>query len=219
MKKNIVAVIGLGRFGLSMVEELSNLGCQVLAMDKNAEHVAKAAEYATSAVICDSTDQEALVEAGIKEVDHVIIAFGSNMHDTVLTTVIVKEIGINNLTVRVDDEYFNNIILRLGATDIISPQKLAGKSLAMKVASTTIVDYYKLVGDYCTAQIVAKRSSSQSIVDMDLRNKYDVNILLISRNGKNIVAKGADIITEGDLITIFGTSKSIARFESAINGK
>ena len=117
MKKNI-AVLGLGRVGLSLVEELSKLDCQVLAIDKDPVKVARAAEFVQNAVICDVTDQEALEEAGMKEIDHAVIAFGSSTHDMVLSTVILKEIGVKELKVRVDDEYCNKIVLRLGATSV-----------------------------------------------------------------------------------------------------
>lgn len=216
MKKNI-AVLGLGRVGLSLVEELSKLDCQVLAIDKDPIAVAKAAEFVKNAVICDVTDQVALEEAGMKEIDHAVIAFGSNTHDMVLTTVILKEIGVKELTVRVDDEYFNRIILRLGANSVVSPQSIAGRSLAMRIASIRIEDYYKMVGDYGIATISVSSSMDKTIQEEDIRGKFGLNVLLISRNGKNLVARPMDYLLSGDKVTVFGTGKAIAKFEEALN--
>lgn len=216
MKKNI-AVLGLGRVGLSLVEELSKLECQVLAIDKDPVKVARAAEFVQNAVICDVTDQEALEEAGMKEIDHAVIAFGSSTHDMVLSTVILKEIGVKELTVRVDDEYFNKIVLRLGATSVVSPQSIAGRSLAMRIASIRIEDYYKMVGDYGIATINVIKGLDKTIQEFDIRGRFGLNVLLISRNGKNIVARPSDYLMSGDKVTVFGTGKSITRFEEAIN--
>lgn len=219
MKKQVVAVMGLGRFGSTLVEELSKLDCQVIAIDQSPERVERVVDFATTAVACDSTDQDALIEAGMKEVDHAIVAFGSDMHDTVLATVILKEIGVPFITVRVDDEKFNGIIRRLGATDIISPQKTAGRALAMKVRTGVVVDYYRFMGDYCMAQIEVKRDFGQTIEGMDIRNNYDVNILLISREGKNITPRGSDIIRSKDKVTVFGKTKAVAKITELFMGK
>jgi len=219
MKKQVVAVLGLGRFGSTLVEELANLDCQVIAIDKNHEHVDRVADIATTALVCDSTDQEALIEAGFKDVDHAVVAFGSDMHDTVLATVILKEIGVPYITVRVDDEKFNGIMRRLGATDIISPQKTAGRTLAMKVRTGAIVDYYRFMGDYCMAQIEVKRDFAETIEGMDVRNNYDINILLISRDGKSITPRGSDIIRAKDKVTVFGKTKAVAKITELFSGR
>ena len=102
MKKTF-AVLGIGRFGLKLVEELSHHNVNVVALDAKEENVIKASEFTTTAFICDITSEAALKEVGVQNVDHAIVAIGSNLQVTILSTIILKELNIPKITVRVDD--------------------------------------------------------------------------------------------------------------------
>lgn len=217
MKKSY-AIIGLGRFGLAMVEELSKINADVIAIDISEESVTKAAEYINHAFICDSTNEAALHEIGIQNVDHAIIAFGSNLQATILSTVLLKEMNIPKITVRVDNDYYVPIIKKLGATDIISPQKLAGVRLANKVVSDTFIDYFNLSEDYCIVEaLVVDDFKSISIQDLNPRNTFDVNIVLITRGNSTFQPKGNDEILPKDRLFIFGHRHDLAKFNNYLS--
>lgn len=217
MKKSF-AVLGLGRFGLKLVEELSHHNVEVIAVDTNEENVIKASEFISNAVICDITNEAALKELGIKNVDHAVVAIGSNLQSTIIATIILKEFNIPKITVRVDDDYYIPVLQKLGATDIVSPQKLAGVRLANKIVSDSFIDYYNLGSDFCIVEIsVSNNINPLNIQELNPRNRFDVNLLLIQR-GKHIFSpKGTDNINPGDLIFIFGSKIKISEFDNYIN--
>lgn len=217
MKKTF-AVLGLGRFGLKLVEELSHHNVDVIAVDMVEEKVNKASEIVRNAYICNITDEAALKELGINNVDHAVIAIGSNLQATILSTIILKEFGIPKITVRVDDDYYVPVIKKLGASDIVSPQKIAGIRLANKIVSDTFIDYYNLGNNFCIIELTVKDNIKPlSIQDLNPRNKFDVNLLLIQRGNELFSPKGTDEILPNDLLYIFGTKKRIANFDNYLN--
>lgn len=217
MRKSF-AVLGLGRFGLKLVEELSHFNADIIAIDVLEENVAKASEFVSSAFVADTTNESALKELGVGNVDHAVVAIGSNMQSTILTTIILKELGVNKITVRVDDDFFVKVIKKLGATDIISPQKIAGVRLANKIISDTFVDYFNISSEYCIVEISTKPNLVPlNIQEINPRNKFDVNLLLIQRENHVFTPKGTDNIMPNDLLYIFGTRDKISKFDNFVN--
>lgn len=217
MKKSF-AILGLGRFGLKLVEELSHHNVDIVAIDNSEENVIKASEFVGNAFICDITNESALKELGINNVDHAIIAIGSNLQATILSTIILKEMGINKITVRVDDDYYIPVIKKLGATDIISPQKIAGIRLANKVISDTFIDYFNLSSDFCIVEISVREDIVPlNIQEINPRNRFDINLLLIQRGKIVFSPKGTDNIMPNDLIYVFGTKEKISNFDHFVN--
>ena len=213
------AVIGLGQFGRSVVKELADNGMDVIAIDNN-EDVAKevAAELPTT-FIADSTDEKALKELGIGEVDAAIVAFGDNQEASVLTTVILRELGVKNIIVRVDDDYYVPIMKKLGATEVITPQKAAGSALANRIGNEDFQEYYKLDNRYSVVSIIINPGFfPQTLKEMNPKNVYGVNIVLIRRGNKSFVPGGNDSLLPDDIVYVVGTTKEIYAFREAING-
>jgi trk system potassium uptake protein TrkA len=217
MKKTF-AVLGLGRFGLKLIEELSRHNVDVIGLDMNETNVVKASEYISNAFICDITSESALKELGINNVDHAVVSIGSNLQATILSTIILKDFGVPKITVRVDDDYYVPVIKKLGATDIVSPQKLAGIRLANKIVSDTFIDYYNISSDYCIVEIrIAEDNKPLNIQELNPRNNYDVNLLLIKRAKDVFSPKGTDDILSNDIIFVFGEKAKIAKFDHVVN--
>lgn len=214
------AVIGLGQFGRSIVEELVSLGNDVIAIDKDEEPIKKVAHLIPTAFVCDSTDEDALIELGIKEVDHAIIAFGDNQEATILTTVLIKDLGVPHVVVRVDDDNYIPIMKKLGATEVISPQKAAGFALANRLGNADFKDFHKLEDKYSIVSIIVNDEfKTKKLKDLNSKNLYGVNLVLISRNKKCFVPGGDDSVNPGDTIYVVGTHKEITAFRESINGK
>ena len=106
MSKKSFAVIGLGQFGRAVVDELLENGMDVIAIDNDPEAINKVAKKLPTSFVADSTDEEAMKELGLKDVDAVIVAYGDNKEASILTTVILREFGIEEIIVRVDDDYY-----------------------------------------------------------------------------------------------------------------
>ena len=181
-------------------------------------HIPKLLAVSTVAV-ANATDDEALKELGIKDVDAAIVAFGSHIESSVLTTVILKELGVKSIIVRVDDPYYVPILKKLGATEVIMPQKAAGVALANRLGNEDFKDFYKLDDKYSVVSIAINPAYvPQQLKDMFSKDKYGVNIVLIMRNGRSFVPGGNDSILPDDTIFVVGGTKEIRAFREAVNG-
>ena len=213
------AVIGLGQFGRSVVKELADNGMDVIAIDNNETVDKEVAVDLPTTFIADSTDEKALKELGIGEVDAAIVAFGDNQEASVLTTVILRELGVKNIIVRVDDDYYVPIMKKLGATEVITPQKAAGSALANRIGNEDFQEYYKLDNKYSVVSIIINPGFfPQTLKDMNPKNVYGVNVVLIRRSNKSFVPGGNDSLLPDDIVYVVGTTKEIYAFREAING-
>ena len=217
-KKISVAVLGLGQFGRAIVEELVNNGMDVIAIDTDEEAVRRIAPLLPTAFIADSTNEDALKELGIDGVDVAIVAFGGNQEASVLTTILLKELGVKRIVVRVDNEHYARVMIKLGASEVIAPQKMAGESLANRIWNDDYKDFYKLDEKYSIVSIkVDENYPGMTIMAMNPNFKYGVSIVLIVRNGHSFVPSGRDSILANDDIFCVGTTKDIQRFGLDIN--
>ena len=219
MAKKSFAVIGLGQFGISIVEELVGNDMDVIAIDSDEEAVKKISNLLPTVAVANSTDEEALKDLGIKDVDAAIVAYGSHIEASILTTVILKELGVKTIIVRVDDAYYMPIMKKLGATEVIMPQKAAGIALANRLGNEDYKDFYKLDDKYSVVSIVINNAYvPEQLKDLSLKDKYGVNIVLIMRNGRSFVPGGQDSLLPEDTIFVVGGTKEIRNFREAING-
>ena len=219
MAKKSFAVIGLGQFGISVVEELVGNGMDVIAIDTDEEAVKKVSSILPTVAVANATDEESLKELGIKDVDSAIVAFGSHIESSILTTVILKELGVKSIIVRVDDAYYLPIMKKLGATEVIMPQKAAGIALANRLGNEDFKDFYKLDDKYSVVSIVINNAYvPEQLKDLSSKDKYGVNIVLVMRNGRSFVPGGNDSLLPDDTIFVVGGTKEIRNFREAING-
>lgn len=136
-KKNTTfAVIGCGQFGGSVVSELAGQGADVIAIDRNEDVIKKYVNIATHTIVLDSTDEESLRSIGIRNVDHVIIGIGQDIQGSILTALLLKEIGVNKVTVKVVNDYHKKVILKIGVDNVIQPEKILGSVSHIKCFQT-----------------------------------------------------------------------------------
>ncbi len=218
MKKNFM-VIGLGRLGTSIVKELSLHTKDIIGVDVDEACVNQVSEYIDECYVCDCTKKRILEEIGAKNIDHAIVAIGNNLQATILTTINLKELGVKYITVRVDDSEYTNVLTRLGADDILIPEDDAGRQYAKQILSDTMLDYYSIDSDHAIVQISIPDDFEQhTLLELNYRNKYDINIVGIIRNDKFFLPKGSDSIIPGDAILVVGKNIKITKFDKAING-
>lgn len=209
MKKSF-AIIGLGRFGLTLIEELSKYTDNIIGIDINEDAVKNAATIIEQAFQANSTSTIAMKNLGVHNVDHAVITFGENFEGTIMTYATLKDLGVENITVRCDKDSYIPILEKLGVDDIISPTKIAGKRLATLLCSPNFVDYFQLANDYCVVELpVPNTFKPIKISQLDARNKFDVNLLLIKRNNVSISPKANDELCPNDEVFVFGKNKKI----------
>ena len=220
MAKETYAVIGLGQFGVSIVNELIALGKDIIAIDNDPEQVKKISDVLPTAFVCDSTDEVALQQVEIKDAEYVVIAFGDNLEATILTTVLLKDMGVKHLIVRVDNPQYINIIKKLGAEEIISPQQAAGIALANRIGNEDYKDFYKLDKKFSIVSIeVNKDFQPHTLQEMNTKNLFGISLVLVKRGNTSFVPSGKDNILPGDNLFVVGTRKEVRAFREAMNGR
>jgi trk system potassium uptake protein len=215
VKKKQFAVIGLGRFGGSICRTLSEQGMEVLAIDIDEDRVNEFASVASHAVVGDSTDENVLKSLGIRNFDHVIVAIGDNIQASILTTLILKELGVRHITVKATNDYHEKVLKKIGADQIVHPERDMGERIAHNLISNNVLDYLELSDKHSIVEIVAsERLDGHSLLELDIRARYGINIVAIRRDTDVIVSPSAsEIIREGDILVVIGADEDIDRFE------
>lgn len=217
MKKEFV-VIGLGRFGGSIVSELIELDANVMAIDIDPSKVDDYADIATQAAVADTTDESALRSLGIHNFEHVIVAIGENIQASILTTLILKEIGVPRLTVKAQNDYHEKVLEKIGADQIVRPERDMGIRTANNVVSNNILDYLELSDEHSIAELIVNgRIAGHTLMELDIRARHGINIVAIKRQDAIIVSPQADEeIQEGDLLIVIGSDLDIHNFEKKL---
>ncbi|KQC47790.1 MULTISPECIES: potassium channel family protein [Geobacillus] len=220
MKKKQFAVIGLGRFGGSICRTLSEQGMEVLAIDIDEDRVNEFASIASHAVVGDTTDESVLKSLGIRNFDHVIVAIGDNIQASILTTLILKELGVNHITVKATNDYHEKVLKKIGADQIVHPERDMGERIAHNLISNNVLDYLELSDKYSIVEIVAsERLDGHSLLELDIRARYGINIVAIKRGTSVIVSPlASEIIRKGDVLVVIGADSDIDRFEEKVVG-
>lgn len=220
MKKS-VAVIGLGRFGMSMVKTLVESKCDVLAIDNNKDKVAEAGKYIQHCLICDSTKLEHLEEAGIQNVNHVVICIGKNVQATILTLINLKELGIEKISVRVDSEEYIKVMYNLGATEVMFPERDFGIDIAKRISiknTSSIESYFDLEGGFVHVKFKVKEDFQPVFIkDIQPIHKFEVIINLVIRGDNVILPNGDTEIMPNDLLYVVGKHSKVIKFEEFLN--
>lgn len=215
MAKKQFAVIGLGRFGSSVANALTNLGFEVLAIDSNEQKIQEISASVTHAVSADTTDEDALRALGIRNFDVVVVAIGADIQASILTTLILKDLGIPRLIVKAQNELHGKVLSKIGADKVIFPERDMGLRVAHHLISPNILDFIELSDDYSIIEMRAPlQTVGKNLKQLDIRAKYKCNVLAIKTdNHMNISPYADDIIKENDILVIVGKNEDLKNFE------
>ncbi|WP_445488512.1 potassium channel family protein [Niallia sp. 03133] len=217
MKKEF-AVIGLGRFGGSICRELVELGMEVMAIDKNEERINEYANIVSHAVMGNSVDENVLKSLGIRNFEHVIVAIGEDIQASILTTLILKELGVSNITVKAQNDYHEKVLKKIGADSIVHPERDMGIRIAHNIVSNNVLDYLELSDEHSIVEIKASNKlDGFTMLDLDIRARYGITIVAIKRDNEIIVSpQASEPIKEKDVLIVIGADSDINRFEKKV---
>lgn len=216
MNKNTqFAVFGLGRFGGSLVSELHNYGVDVLAVDSDLEKVEAFANIATHAVQADGTDEAVLKSLGVRNFDYVIVSFGDNLQQSILTTLLLKEMGVKNVWVKAQNDYHHKVLVKIGADHIIHPERDMAKRIAHRIVSDKILDFIELSEEYGIVEVMSsKKIAGKTLKELDTRAKFGCTIVAIKTPDAIKVSPSAEeVIHQDDVLIVIGHIRDIERFE------
>ena len=214
MSKQQYAVIGLGRFGISVARRLHEAGQEVLGIDVNEERIDDAELYVTHAVIADSTDEKALTSIGIRNFDCVIVAIGNDIQSSILTVMILKDLGVKKVIAKALSKLHGKVLDRIGADWIIYPERDMGERVANQLLSPNMLNYIELSKEYNIEEImIPERMAEKSLKELNIRAKYNVSAIAVFRSGNIIISPSPDeIIHKGDLLVMIGNREDLAQF-------
>lgn len=185
MGKSIL-LIGLGRFGIHIAQELSRRGCELLAVDLNEEKVNAALPWATQAQIGDSRSREFLSSLGIRNFDSCIVAIGEDFQSSLETTDLLRELGARKIIARASTDTQEKFLLRIGADEVVFPEKQLASWTAIRCASENVLDFFELGDGYSVYELSAPEDwSGKTVGQLDIRKKYGLTILGV-REGERL---------------------------------
>jgi trk system potassium uptake protein len=213
--KRQVAVMGLGRFGVSVASTLYDMGNDVLALDTDEKNLASLPSRITHAVQADATNEAVLKDLGIKDYDVAIVSIGSSIEASVLSTILVKKLGVPYVMARANNELHGNILERIGADIVVHPEREMGIRAAHNMTIRAASDYMPIVRSYGIAKIEAMPfmvGRKLSELGCGQRGKYGVAVLVLQRRSEVIVTPDpGETVREGDVIVLSGEDEKIER--------
>ena len=174
------AVLGLGRYGRAVAEELVNNGAEVLAVDIDQNNVNNAIETIPVCKCADITEPEAIKRLGISNIDVVIVAMASNLESSVMAVTLCKEAGVPNVIVKCGNEMHQKILSRVGADKVIFPEKESGIRLAKNLLTSGFMEMMELSDEVSMVELDVKDEwAGKTLIELNLRKKYSINVVAI----------------------------------------
>lgn len=171
-------IIGLGNFGKTMALTLSQNGHQVLVIDTNDVEIDDIGDQMLSAICGDATNENVLRTAGVNNFDCCVVCLKSNMQDSILVTLLLKEMGARKIVARATSERHKKVLTKVGADMIVFPEKDMGQKLALTLAKNDVLEYFNLSDKFSIAEInIPKKWIGMNIRELDIRKKYGVNVI------------------------------------------
>ena len=210
-----VVVIGLGIFGFNLAKTLYENGLEVIAIDKNKEVIQQIKDCCTKAVLADGTDKEVMESIGIQGEDIVIISFGEDLAASSLITLHLKEMKVKQIIVKAPNEDHKHVLEKVGATEVIIPEKEMADKVARSLISPNILDSIPLSEDYTISEIVPPTGfMGKTIGDLHLRSKYHIEVIAIREmlpERLTMVPRADFVIKDTDILVIIGREKDIQK--------
>ena len=208
-----ILLIGLGRFGRHVAEKLYELDHQVMAVDKQEDRVEAVMSYVTNAQIGDSTNMEFLETLGVSNFDVCIVAIASDFQSSLETTAYLKDLGAKMVVSRASRDVHARFLLRNGADQIVYPEKQVANWTAIRYSSEHIFDYVQLSDTHAIFEIEMPQNwVGKTIGQVDIRKKFNINIMALKRDGKLDMAIRPDtMLTDDATMLVLGESRDIQK--------
>src|SRR6056297_1255874 len=208
-------IIGCGRFGSAVAQELTKLGREVMIVDVDQDVVQNMSNIVTYAVQADVTDANTVKTLGIGNFDTAIVTMGANIQGSMLATLLVKETGVKEVISKAQSKVHSQILYKIGADRVIFPEREMGIRLAKNLVSKNVLEFIELSEDYSVIELrVTDDWIGKTLEELDMRKKYGVNVVAIKNlNDVNISVLGSYEIQENDRLVVIGQNENLNQFE------
>ncbi len=210
-EKNTYGIIGLGRFGYALALELAQSGADIMVLDRDEEKVREFREYTESAFITRTLDKKTLEESGIQNCDIVVLCIGEQLDTSILTTLNLTSIGVPRVIAKAASAEHGEILEKLGA-EVVYPERDIALRLAHRLEASRMLDYIQLSETLNISKLIAPKSIiGKSVMDVNLRGRFGVNIIAIE-SGKTIIESITPdyIFTQNDILFVSGSKQGLS---------
>jgi len=208
-----VVVIGLGIFGSQLARQLYEGGLEVVAIDKNRDVVQRMKDYCTKAVVADASEKEILESVGIQERDTVVISFGEDLSASTLLTLHLKELKVRTIIVKVPNEDYKRILLKVGASEAIIPEREMAVRVARGIISPNVLEYLPISEDYTICELAPPQTFiGKSLAELDLRKRHNIQVIAIRDvlvDKLQLVPRAGAVIKDSDVLVVVGKEEDI----------
>lgn len=209
-----VLLVGLGRFGRYVAKALNEQGHEVLAVDKNEGLVNDALDYVTNAQIGDCTNERFVESLGVRNFDLCIVTIADDFQNSLETVSLLKDHGAPFVLARASEDIHAKFLLRNGADDVVYLEKQMASWTAVTYSNDNIFDYMELTDEYAIYETPVPASwQGRTVVELEVRKKYDINVLATKKNGKLFPLSGAEhAFTADETLLLLGSRKNMQKF-------
>lgn len=207
------AVLGLGNFGFYLASRLYEKGHEVLAIDKDQNRVQEIRDKVSQAVVADTTDRKAMENLGIKDLDAAVVCIGSGLSESILAVLNLKEIGVKQVIAKAINEPHGRILQKIGASEILFPEKDMAVSLAERLHNPNLIEYLPVLEGFSIIQLAPpKNFIGQSLRELNLINRFGVQIVAIKElvpERLNMIPTAQFVLKDSDIMILLGPSKAL----------
>lgn len=208
-------VIGLGRFGFALAQNLAKEGKEVLVLDKNESKIKQIRNFTENAFVVDELDHEALEQAGIQNCGTVIICIGENVEASILTALNVIELGVPRVIAKAISFEHGKVLEKIGA-EVIFPEYDMAVRLAARLTSSAVLDYILLDNDMTISELrLTSKVAGKTVLEANIRNKFNLNIIAIEKGNITTIDIAPEMsLNVGDIMVVVGKANDVKRFEN-----
>jgi trk/ktr system potassium uptake protein len=222
-KEKVFAVIGLGAFGRKVCEIITDRGGRVIAIDNDPSLIDRIKDIATQAILLDATDVDSLTNAPFDDVDVAVVAIGDNITSSILTTALLKRVGVPYILARAITELHEQVLKQIGADEIVNIEIDEGVRIGSKLMSPEVLDRIPVTQTVSVAELYPPKTFiGKNLASLDLRGKFSINVISITRvtlsidesgnpvrNEQVLFPGGEDILEDTDILLIVGKNEDI----------
>ena len=211
-------ILGLGRFGRALAETLAAAKKEVLVIDSNEKNIEMIADSVDSAILGDCTEEAVLRAADVADYDCVALCISENVNDSVMATILLRELGVKYILARAADERHARVLEKLGADRIVLPESDIGRRVGLALSHDGVQQYTEFSEDTAIVEMdVPARWIGKTLLELDVRKKMKINVITVRK--KNMQKKGISVdpnvkFGEGDVVTVIGQQEDIRKMLS-----
>lgn len=223
------AVIGLGVFGRRICEILTEKGADVIAIDNTSDQINRVKDFVSQAVLVDSTDEESLSEVALDSIDAAIVAIGDNIEASILTTAILKQLGVQYVISRAINKIHYQVLKKVGADEVINIEEDQGTRTALKLITPSVMEKVFLSKEILLSELYVPHAYEKvKINELNLENNYSIKLVAIRRFINKVDGEGLSIrkevlvfpeidalLQEGDILIMVGSEDKLEEFQKS----